>query len=220
MTGTDDDASENDEERERWIQAMPKVELHAHLNGCIRPSTLQDLAKERNVILSSLHHDPKDNTETTGGTMYNRRPRSLKDCFDIFAEIPKCVDNRASLKRIVLETLEDFQDSHVVYLELRSTPKKLNDLSKLQYCKLILDTLLEYERQEETRYRSEVQQRQSAPEIANTIKLPMMCRFIVAADRSSTIADAVEHVELAIDLRDSYPGHVVGVDLGGNPCKV
>jgi adenosine deaminase len=200
------------------IEAMPKVELHAHLNGCIRPSTLQDLAKERNVCLSSLHHhhhDPDGETAGAGSTksmMYNSRPRSLKDCFDIFAEIPKCVDNKASLHRITQEALQDFADCHVVYLELRSTPKNMKDLTKREYCELILETMLNFE---------EKQQSDDDDESSHTMRrLPMTCRFIIAADRSSTITEAMDHVDLAIALREKYPDHVVGVDLGGNPCKV
>ena len=47
-TGSDEDAFPCD-----YIQNAPKVELHAHLNGCIRETTLFELAKERNVSCQS-----------------------------------------------------------------------------------------------------------------------------------------------------------------------
>lgn len=36
---------------EKFIQAMPKVELHVHLEGSIRPETLLQLAKHHHVAL-------------------------------------------------------------------------------------------------------------------------------------------------------------------------
>jgi adenosine deaminase len=35
----------------KFIQAMPKVELHVHLEGSIRPETLLQLAKRHHVAL-------------------------------------------------------------------------------------------------------------------------------------------------------------------------
>ena len=32
-----------------FCQRLPKVELHAHLNGCVRESTLLELARLRNL---------------------------------------------------------------------------------------------------------------------------------------------------------------------------
>lgn len=40
----------------KFAKFAPKIELHAHLNGCIRESTLADLARERGVTLSARIH--------------------------------------------------------------------------------------------------------------------------------------------------------------------
>ena len=48
----------------------------------------------------------------------------------------------------------------------------------------------------------------------------MTCRLIVAIDRSLSVQDAYEHIELAEKLRGEYGDLIVGVDLGGNPTKV
>lgn len=34
------------------VKAIPKIELHAHLNGCVRRSTLEEFSKEK-----MLNHD-------------------------------------------------------------------------------------------------------------------------------------------------------------------
>jgi adenosine deaminase len=204
----------------QYIRDLPKVELHAHLNGCIREETLFELAKERNVTLSEHHFLPQPHTGDDH-SMYNCRPRSLQDCFDMFAEIPKCVDDLISLTRITTEALEDFAQQHVVYLELRSTPKQLllafggdKVASKRTYCKIILEAIKKYETKEEQRYKREVSDGVSSP------RLPLVCRFLVAVDRSQSAADAMDHVQLALSLQEDFKKYVVGVDLGGNPTKV
>lgn len=208
-----------------FVDKMPKVELHAHLNGCIREETLFELAKERNVKLSD-HHFCQSTTFASPeiSSMYNVRPRSLQDCFDMFAEIPKCVNDLVSLKRITREALEDFSSHHVVYLELRSTPKRLlqsfqsnnNEelCSKKEYIETVVSVLLSFERQEQARYERE---RMDNP---NSCRLPLVPRFIVSVDRSAPVDDAIEHVNLAVDMMKSKNVYVVGVDLGGNPSKV
>ena len=65
---------------------MTKVELHAHLNGSIRPKTLKRLAAERGLDAACLD-----------------RKRTLEVCFEIFALIHKCVD--ALLDRAASEGL-------------------------------------------------------------------------------------------------------------------
>jgi adenosine deaminase len=204
------------EKLQEFVESMPKIELHAHLNGCIRESTLFALAKERNVTLSE-HHFVQSST-FSANTMYNVRPRALQDCFDMFAEIPKCVDDIVALKRITREALEDFAQHHVAYLELRSTPKQLVSvhgsderlLSKREYIEAVVSKLEEFEREERARYHSE----------PNRLALVLVPRFIVSVDRSASVEDALEHVRLAIDLVQSGNTYVVGVDLGGNPTMV
>jgi adenosine deaminase len=227
-----DQALGKEDDLHHYVRQLPKVELHAHLNGCIRESTLFDLAKERNAKLSSHHFASTADAGTTPtgtGTsqdhfMYNVLPRSLQDCFDMFAEIPACVNDLPALKRITLEALEDFASHHVVYLELRSTPKRLlashvdNDkvvTTKRDYVEAILQVLNDFETREQQRYAQETIDKHDA-----SVRLPMVCRFIVAVDRSQTQQDATENVDLAIDfIQKEGSRMVVGVDLGGNPTK-
>jgi len=259
MNQDNDNDNDNDDDDDRkslhdYIHALPKVELHAHLHGCIRESTLFALAKERNATLSSHHFaaptvaiDNTATTETTNSTtnsndnddavvgvhgdlaMYNVLPRSLQDCFDMFAEIPACVNDLPALTRITLEALQDFAEHHVVYLELRSTPKRLlvshaaeNSgimATKEDYIDTILLVLRDFEALEASRYDRELTLFGSSPSISNTVRLPMVCRFIVAIDRSQTLQEAEENVNLAVAFAKREYCQVVGVDLGGNPTK-
>jgi adenosine deaminase len=226
----DDDTTAHDEHY-HFVEALPKVELHAHLNGCIRDTTLFELAKERGATLSE-HLFSETPISAQDHSMYNVRPRSLQDCFAMFAEIPKCVNDLPALERITTEALEDFALHYVVYLELRSTPKVLlvsssknnkqsgtkeESADKKRYCETILRAMVEFELRENERYTQEVASGNAKS------RLPMICRFIVAIDRSGSAEEALEHAELAIDLKRNHHDHqerVVGVDLGGNPTKV
>ena len=241
------------------IFQWPKVELHAHLNGCIREETLFALAHERNVTLSShLFSWAQSNTtvdnqqdvahkiessEDNNPQMYHVSPRSLQDCFDMFAEIPNAVNDLEALKRITLEALQDFADHHVVYLELRTTPKCLlvrhsNDTKDLPeksdkraYLQTVLQVIRDFEAQEEARYQREVEATASQHDNNVVVRLPMVCRLIVAVDRGQSFEEATENIALAIELAGSeHPDApkssimdpdpmVVGVDMGGNPTK-
>lgn len=137
-----DDAADADVvDLETFLHQMPKIELHAHLNGCIRESTLIQLAQERNVELSPLLHplhpdnintkcNNDDNTNilqnnNNNNNKVNKQKRSLTECFQIFSEIAKCVTDLNALTQITQEALYDFANDGVLYLELRSTPKVL-----------------------------------------------------------------------------------------------
>ena len=227
-------SSKDDDDMIQWIQSLPKVELHAHLNGCIREETLWELAQERNVQLNERHF-PKDdptvchhyhyNHNTADHNMYNIRSRSLQVCFDMFAELPKCINDLPSLRRITLEALEDFAKEHVTYLELRSTPKQLlvdfrnkdkTMTNKYSYCTNVLDVIQSFEQSEMERYQKERKRVDLIPD-GTKPRLPMICRFLIAVDRSQSTNDAMENIDLAIRFHQEYPEYVVGVDLGGNP---
>jgi adenosine deaminase len=44
-----DEAAHDEHYQFVLLEALPKVELHAHLNGCIRKAPLFELAKDRGV---------------------------------------------------------------------------------------------------------------------------------------------------------------------------
>ena len=235
MSTTEDSkkSSKHNDELYDYLLKLPKVELHAHLNGCIREETLFALAAERGVTLPAAYFHPhNNNSDEDDGLLYNTMPRSLTDCFAMFAEIPAAVNDLAALRRITREALEDFAAHAVVYVELRSTPKRLwrdfrtqeqeEMATKREYIETILQVMEQIEAQEEERYERQVQQQIAAGEDLSLSmpRPPLKCRFLVSVDRSQSEQEAAEHVDLAIALRsnDKNP-RVVGMDLGGNPTK-
>lgn len=195
------------------LRQIPKVELHAHLNGCIPLDLLRELAEERSVSLSAKYFD-------NGSKL-----RSLADCFDLFAELPQVINDLRALRRITQATLEFFAQHHVVYLELRSTPKRLwkdfrnqqeEAATKMDYIRTILETISIFNQKEEERYNNDLDDKEKSCDATST-RLPLVCRFIVSIDRAASLKEATENVEVAVAFQST--GLVVGLDLGGNPMK-
>lgn len=92
-------------------RALPKAELHSHLNGTIRASTLQELLLEHAPSLLPRQPPPAAST--------------LASCFAKFALIHAAVCTPAAVARVAREAVEDAAQDGVRYLELRTTPRAL-----------------------------------------------------------------------------------------------
>jgi adenosine deaminase len=115
---------------EDFVEDLPKIELHAHLHGSIRPSTLRALAQRKGLTLPPP----------------NAVPRDVAGCFELFRAVHVAIDHRDALKRVVAEVLDDFMGDRVVYLELRTTPRELpaDGTSKARYLQLVVSLLTEH----------------------------------------------------------------------------
>jgi adenosine deaminase len=204
-----------------FVETLPKVELHAHLNGCVREATLFDLANARNIKLS-LHHFGSDVESSDAPNLRSVMTRSLSECFDIFVELSRCIDDLEALRRITREALDDFASHYVCYLELRSTPKRLKRqqskpdvATKQEYVDTILQVFSEFSHEETKRYDQDFQSG------VRPIRPALIPKFLVSIDRANTIDEATENVDIAIRMfRSNENDFVVGMDLGGNPTKV
>ncbi|CAJ0745436.1 6026_t:CDS:2, partial [Entrophospora sp. SA101] len=164
---------------------LPKIELHAHINGSISSKTLQDLVdkkKDKKPHLSNFKIPKK-------------RLAIFYDFFEIFKLVYQLIDDEESLEYITKSIILDFENDGVKYLELRSTPRKNenNGMTKESYVKTIIYTI---------------------QKLSTTSKI--IVRLILSIDRSITLEEAIETVDLAIKYKELG---VVGVDLCGNPSK-
>ncbi len=99
------------------IRQLPKVELHDHLDGSVRPATIIELARERGVDL------PAGGPAELAAWFHRGADRkSLKLYLEGFAVTLSVMQTEAALERIARETIEDLAADNVVYAEIRFAP--------------------------------------------------------------------------------------------------
>lgn len=195
---------------------MPKVELHAHLNGSIRDSTLLELARvlgEKGVIVfSDVEH------------VIMKSDRSLHEVFKLFDLIHVLTTDHATVTRITQEVVEDFASENIVYLELRTTPKRNESIgmSKRSYMDAVVEGLRAVSAVDvdfasrSTDVRRPVNTKNMNDARNGTRGKKIYVRLLLSIDRRETTEAAMETVKLALEMRDLG---VVGIDLSGNPTK-
>ena len=181
-------------EQVRFIWSLPKAELHAHLNGCIPISLLQQFASSQNVsgvtpeVLAGIERLQK-----------GIELKELNDFFGLFPAIYALTASPETLAQAARAVLSQFLDpdatapdgqSQAAYLEMRTTPRESAHMTRRTYLETVL---AEVERYPKDR-----------------------AALIVSMDRRMNAQVAEEVVTLAIDLRNEGR-RVVGVDLCGDP---
>jgi adenosine deaminase len=104
---------------ETWelLQAMPKAELHLHLDGSLRPATALALAKERGLDEGRL-----DEAAMAARLEAPERCRDQADLLRAF-ELPiRILQDRESLARVAAELVEDVAADGSRYVEIRWAP--------------------------------------------------------------------------------------------------
>lgn len=102
---------------EAYVRALPKSDLHVHLDGSVRLETLIDLAREYNVELPSF------TPEGLRETVFLPRYGSLKEYLRGFPYIVGVLQSEIALERVAYELAVDNQEEGVLYLEVRFAPQ-------------------------------------------------------------------------------------------------
>ncbi len=100
-----------------FLRAIPKTDLHVHLDGSLRLSTLIELARERGVRLPSLTEEGMD--ELVFKPSYGDLVEYLAG-FDWTLQV---LQDTESLERVAYELAVDNQAEGVRYLEVRFAPQ-------------------------------------------------------------------------------------------------
>src|SRR5712671_2948775 len=78
-----------------YLRRLPKVELHCHVEGTLRPQTVADLARKHDIAL------PTDDI----GTIYDYE--TIYEFLEIFRLVNSTVIDQADFARVAYESLED-----------------------------------------------------------------------------------------------------------------
>ena len=99
------------------FSTLPKIELHCHLDGSLRPETIIDIAKREGIRLPSIEIE-----ELEKELIAPLECESLDEYLKRFA-IPNLVmQSKGNLRRITFELFEDSAQENVKYMEVRFAP--------------------------------------------------------------------------------------------------
>jgi adenosine deaminase len=102
---------------ERFIRAIPKSDLHVHLDGSLRLSTLIDLAKSQKVKL------PSSTEEGLNKLVFKKKYANLEEYLRGFALTCAVMRDPENLERIAYELAQDNFAEGVRYIEPRFGPQ-------------------------------------------------------------------------------------------------
>lgn len=177
-----------------FLKALPKAELHAHLNGSIPISTLEELAHEH-IAATGSDTASREMLETIENFKAGVKLDKIADFFSLFPVIYTLTSSPDALRRVTRAVLQQFLDGdepQCTYLELRTGPRKTDQMSREDYMRTVLD---EVEKYDEDR-----------------------AGLIMTLDRPTGPETWKECLDIALSLK--LDGRrLLGVDLAGDPLK-
>ncbi len=99
------------------LEALPKTDLHVHLDGSLRLSTLIELARERGVAL------PSQTEQGLRDTVFRESYDSLSSYLTGFAYTGAVLQDAEALERVSYELAWDNLNEGVRYVEVRFAPQ-------------------------------------------------------------------------------------------------
>ncbi|AAK80946.1 adenosine deaminase [Clostridium acetobutylicum] len=165
---------------------LPKVELHCHLDGSLRPETVLDLCLKENINI------PYENPEDFKSSLkISKNCSSLKEYLEKFYFPIRVMQKKENIYRVTMELLEDSKKDGIEYTEIRFAPFQHTeqDLNENDVVEAALEALQDGES-----------------------KLGIHSNLILCSLRHDPVERSIDLVNLA----NSYNEGVCAVDLAGN----
>lgn len=110
-------AAERARSSRELLRALPKTDLHLHLDGSLRPATIFALAKEQGVKLPV-----KSSAELQRLIKVSLKNQTLPDYLKLFDITLKVMQEREALQRVAFELAADCAAEGARYIEVRYCP--------------------------------------------------------------------------------------------------
>ncbi|MBN1427623.1 MAG: adenosine deaminase [Anaerolineae bacterium] len=171
------------------IRAMPKVELHRHLEGTLRLETLAEIAHEHKIEL------PGYDTETIRPLVQitDDDQAHSQAYLSKFAVLRGFYQSREIIERVAYEAVADAASENTIYFEMRFTPLALTKVRDFRMDDAA-DWVIDMVEQASREYGIDV-------------------RLIMSMNRHESVEIGQAIMEIAVDRQDRG---VVGLDLAGN----
>jgi adenosine deaminase len=186
------------------LRALPKVELHNHLEGMIRLSTIVDLCKQFKVDVPGVDPSRPDDVKPYHDKFLNdKKVENIEVFFNKFWEIQSLLRTEEVIERISFEACEDSFNDGVKLIEYRYSPSFIGRSHYSDHSHLTYENVL-------NAIKAGIARAQRKYDIA----VGLLCIF----DRSQPMEDEVAVFNFLMDHRDDF----VGIDIANDevfPCQ-
>lgn len=98
------------------LRRWPKAELHVHLDGCLRPTTMLELARDQGIRL------PADTPRGLADALSVKHAQSLEEYLTKYEITLSVMQTASALERVAYEFVLDAAADGVRYVEVRYSP--------------------------------------------------------------------------------------------------
>lgn len=171
--------------RER-VKKLPKIELHCHLDGSIRPETLRKIALQHNIYL------PSDQDQLKNLLVAPQDCQNLSDYLECFDLVLTCLQTESALKAAAFDVISQAAEENIYYIEVRFAPS-LHTKKGLSLPKVITAVLAGLEQGQQ--------------------QFGVKSNALLCGMRHEELSDIAKIVQLADTFKTDG---IVGFDLAGN----